>query len=474
VSVYQLWTPFAESPPTSPIVAADEHCDGDEAPATAEPAMWCPPKGWPPTPITLRLEPPVVVTDGQIADNVLIDVTAAARGWAIPASFAQVALAPGTALTQAGDRWLSPDGSPVGEPVPIGTINGCVLRDDGAAWVVTDPCPFQAPGPLTISLYPTGSGALLTIRGDLVEPLAPIVAAEPPQRGLVMLAAIGAIALFPVGLLVGMQLRRPVPVPQPMQQPPPARAATPLPAEVPPPNPFSRLLALQAEPAVRTLVDALLTDGVIADHAARIDALLVASRKLRSKIASTADWEGLERDAFAVADDLKTLAYTLPIGRADPDGLITAPPAVLDVWKRRLPDTEVRVTDGGAALAAAMRADWARTVLVPYVALAQHVHEVVPREARLPARPGDAFDHAAALAARLGYRYEHVPVYGRTDADFLLDRDVTLSGVGRGELPSIPADVPTGTVVRVRVPILRANSPDSRPLRAHLLVLREA
>ena len=141
-------------------------------------------------------------------------------------------------------------------------------------------------------------------------------------------------------------------------------------------------------------------------------------------------------------------------------------PRGVRAWARLLPAVERKQADGGAALANGLRREVFNGFVVPWLRLAQLLVEALPHE--LPDAPRVELEveaHATAALARLGYGYEHVPLYAVQEREFL-NRKVMVT---RAEGLSVRPDT-AGLVVRVQVPIV-PTSPRGHTVRAVLQYL---
>ncbi len=183
-------------------------------------------------------------------------------------------------------------------------------------------------------------------------------------------------------------------------------------------------------------------------------------------------WETAEDEATSAYARLDLYAASLAAALADPEAFVaSAPSKVVRLWRALFPATGT--APDGVALAHQLVADALREAVFAPLALAQLVGEAVPREVAGASITLEAA-RIGAIAAPLGWSYEHVALYARSDADFLLD-DATVTGIPADEvlcgLPT-PAEARPGVIVRVRAPVLRPPTGHPGLGRAHLLAWR--
>lgn len=219
--------------------------------------------------------------------------------------------------------------------------------------------------------------------------------------------------------------------------------------------------------------------------------LLESSQRLRTLVEGDyhARWEELEArfregyrelSAFALgaqhlgAGDLAAVVRAVRAERAfQPRS--SRPGRGLRAWSSLAPAVERKQQDGGLALANALRREVFNRVIVPWLRLSQLLVEALPHE--LPEAPPvdvPVAAHIGAALARLGYDYEHVPLYAVNEREFLNRKVLTTPTAASevlGQLPK-PAAASAGVIVRVNVPLV-TRAPRGHTVRAVLVYLEE-
>jgi hypothetical protein len=473
-----------------PVVVDDGACGEDDVPFDGRPGTapaWCPKGDWPPE--TRYFEPaaPWPVVDQRLAAGVLGELALDLR--AVDAAWRSSVLGE----AGSGDWWWTGGAKGAGlrfsDAVDVGRLEAgddCVVWGrHGELWV-DDDCPVTSAGTATLRLFSAdGPGDpdaswLVVVTGKLVHTTSP--PAPTPARPSAFTAWIGWAAAAGVALMVpaAWTLGKASALAAPVAAGGSLVAAGFQPAASPAPGDagLRAQVALLALPALREAAQQLIS-GLPA-HGDRVAAVLSDSRAARDArelpAAYREAWEHAEASAALAHVRCDVLARTMAAALQDPEAFVaSAHHDVVAVWRALFPATEVTPTDGGRALADQLVADVVREAVVAPLALAQLVYEAVPIEIPGPGPAGNA-GAVATLATDVGWSYDHVPLYARTDAEFLLD-DATVSGV-RGEdvllgVPA-PAEARPGVIVRVNTPVLRP--PPDRPGigRGHLLAWRAA
>ncbi len=245
---------------------------------------------------------------------------------------------------------------------------------------------------------------------------------------------------------------------------------------------------LEKAPHFRMLAGWLARNDLVDAHETRVAELLDESRELLSRARAQRiprgyleSWNSLLVDVDQKLQTLFLVRQSLNLILQDPGAARHSSPEVAAAWKLMLPHTDVKVSDKGAALASQLRVDLLRLSVGPAMGLAQFQYEGLPLE--LPAIAGTQNEElatmalqTASLAESLGYSYEHIALYGQRDADYMMDKMVTLTPIDRSELLH---DLPgheralAGVICRVIKPLFRPVAPEARPHRAQLLFLRD-
>lgn len=502
----EVWVSASDPGFPSPIAVDDGACDGNEARfdgSAGQVPVFCPATGtWPPTVRTWTTDPVVVGPDGALPPD-LLDVAPAfapsERAWRASAyggpDGRRGAVAPvAPAAFQGSDRTA---GIAADADIEIGAIVAgavrCPIHGVPGAWSMDQPCLVPTDAAVGLDLFPIavpGAADAALVRVEV--PLRPLPAAAPVDhtRALGALLALFAL-LVPVagaaGFALGRQAPSSSPPPEPIPRPPPVDPVSDeVKASPVAPSPLTdsylvQQVALLAHPKVREAAE-FVAHSEWVDRCRRQSALLIAaSDALFARGGALPEgyrvaWNQLVDDLRSREQPVARVAKSLKHLLRDPSLAAAAPMDTVVAWRAIMPHTDVAVTDGGQALADRLRVDLIRSLLFPYVALGQLLTEALPLETGLPKPAIDIVAHASVLAEVLGWRYEHVELYERTDADFMLDRDVNVTGVLRDEVwfGLRPAELPEpGIVLRVVRPRLRPLSGDSRSMRGQVLVLKE-
>jgi hypothetical protein len=502
-----VWLSASDPGFVSPIGVDDGVCDGDEPRfdgSEGQVPVFCPILGaWPPIVRTWRTDPVIAGADGSLPPDLLAiapEFAATERAWRASA-FGGPAGRLGATAPVAPPAFTGADRTAGIDPaadIDVGAIVAgevrCAIHGVPGAWTTDAPCVAPVGAPIALELFPIvapGAPDLPLVHVDV--PLQPLLVAAESTSRVPWTAVVGAglAVLIPIAGLAGLAIGRqtaPVPPPPPPKDPePPVSASPPAPTTPPaPPGPptdayLTRQVALLAHPEVRDAAEFVAHSEWVERHRRASMALIAASDALFAQGADLPDgyrsaWNALVDDLRSREQPVARVAKSLRHLLRDPSLAAAAPMDTVVAWRAIMPHTEVVVTDGGKALADQLRVDLIRALLFPYVALGQMVTEAVPRETGLARPVLDVITHPTTFAEVLGWRYEHIELYDRTDADFMLDRDVHVTGVSRDEVwfGMRPADPPdAGVVVRVQRPRLRPTSGDARSMRAHLLVLKE-
>ncbi len=410
-------------------------------------------------------------------------------------------LAAGLAATEA--QWraaaaTTPDGDGAVLEGPLGVLPmgdaRCDLVAVAGAWAWDGGCRVRYPA--EIQLFPWRTGGVTT---DLVsieipalpEPPTAVVPRSPPWGWFVAGATSLTVPLAgAIGFLIGRRVNagertaravRPTSRSKPPEAPKSAGGLSAASRSLPPKlDPYiARQVALLDHRLVREAAEFLAQSDWIERHRKASAMLLATSDELWRRGQDLPNgyreaWKTLADDVRIREEPVARVAKSLKNVLADRAVVEAMPFESRVAWRALMPYTDVTVTDEGKALSRQLFADVARALISPYIALGQFITEALHRETDLPKVEIDIKEHAFDFAEALGFRYEHVELYHRTDADFMLDRDVTVTGV-------LPEDVwfglkpvwpDAGTVLRVQRPCLRGRN-DSRTLRGHVVVFRD-
>ncbi len=142
-------------------------------------------------------------------------------------------------------------------------------------------------------------------------------------------------------------------------------------------------------------------------------------------------------------------------------------------WASLAPTVERKQQDDGLALANGLRREVFNRFVVPWLRLAQFLVEALPHEVPESSRVDVPVEEATAAAlSRLGYGYEHVPLYRVREREFLnrkvLTTPVRLEDILGDRAP--PATAAPGLIVRVQVPLV-PRAPRGHTVRAVLVYL---
>jgi hypothetical protein len=399
------------------------------------------------------------------------------------------------------------------------------------------PCSIPATAAtVSLSLFPIDDGEgggtswLCTLEVPIVANLPPPPPPPPPKTLPPWLPLLGVLAGVPIAFAGGRwSNRRPHPATPPLRVVSDRKAAEPLApvdreakvelAEEPPPLPASPLAEvivetapaeaaapappsnrgdpvleaqarlLEQHPHLRLFGGWLARNETIVGYDQLLEEVLGESSELGTSALANglperyiAAWRALEKDARVRRDQVALVRTSLTQALADPSTMRFAASDVALAWRALMPHSDARVVDKGAALAAQLRQDLLKTSISPGLALAQFLYEALPveiprlRESVDPDRLAQFVLQTVSLSEALGYRYDHIPLYGATDADFAGDGDVGLGGIAPQELlygmPRPEAATP-GVVARAPKPLFRPLNELARPFRAHILVFRE-